>query len=374
MLIRRGMTKPFRRLALAALIFLLPAIPAISAAEDAAPNPEGEWRMPADDTAPANDNVTPFADNTAPAMDNVSGIFMRTVDERHSSIERSILDRVVRFDNFFGSVKTENVRLPEYLIRWQNSLRFEEGNHVKYRTNVRAGFTLPKINKRLRLVVTGESEAEPAAARLPEDPGNPGFDRTLPNTRIVNTELRYGFFRTPALDIFAGAGVRVKRPFETFARTRLQYTRKLGELTLFRLGETLFWKNTEKLGETTEIDLERQLTPTTLLRWSNAGTLAQETRGLEWGTELSLLRALTPRSAVTLSGGVFGVTDPDAQVETYRILARYRRNFLRPWLFYELEPEMSWPRQPDGKYRPTDAFTVRLEIVFQGKEVLRQFP
>jgi hypothetical protein len=153
---------------------------------------------------------------------------------------------------------------------------------------------------------------------------------------------------------------------ESFVRTRFYFNHRLGEKTLAQFAETLFWKSTDGFGETTEIGLDRQLDPKTILRWANAATTTQESRGLEWGSELSLLRELSPRSGITLSGGVSGVTDPSAVVETYRILARYRRNFLRPWLFYELEPEVSWPREPDGSYRTAYAFTLRLEIVFQG--------
>jgi hypothetical protein len=341
---RLGPLHRVRNVALAAILAIPLMSPAISFTEDAPPE--------------ASTEIIPAEDNTASIM--------KTVDEKHAGIERSILDRVVRFDKFFGNVKTETARQPNYLIRWQNSVRMEEGSHFKYRTNVRANFVLPGISERLRVAISGESEPEPFSAKLPEDPGNPGFDRTLANTRLVNTEIRYGFVRSPTVDLFLGAGVRLTRPFQYFTRSRLQYTHRLGDVSLVRFGETLFWKNTEKFGETTEIDFERLLGPKTLLRWSNAGTLAQETEGLEWGTELSLLQELSPRSAITFSGGAFGDTRPDAVVETYRILTRYRRNFLTKWLFYELEPEISWPRNPEGGYKSALAFTARLEVVFQG--------
>lgn len=341
---RPGPLHRSRILALAAILALPLMGPAPSFAQDAPPEASTEIK---------------------PADDNAASI-MKTVDDKHAGIERSILDRVVRFDKFFGNVKTESTRQPNYLIRWQNSVRMEEGGHFKYRTNVRANFVLPGISKRLRVAISGESEPEPFTAKLPEDPGNPGFDRTLAKTRLVNTEVRYGMVRTPNVDFFLGAGVRLTSPFQYFTRSRLQYTHRLGDVSLVRLGETLFWKNTEKFGETTEIDFERLLRPKTLLRWSNAGTWAQETKGLEWGTELSLLQELSPRSAITFSGGAFGDTRPAAVVETYRILTRYRRNFLTHWLFYELEPEISWPRSPEGRYASALAFTARIEAVFQG--------
>jgi hypothetical protein len=299
---------------------------------------------------------------------------MMAVDESHARLERGILDRVIRFDNFFGSVKGDDVRYPDYLIRWVNSLRMEEGGNFKYRTSARASFVLPKIGKRLRLVVSGETEPEPFSAKLPEDPGNPGFDRTLANTRLVNTEIRYSLIHKPTVDMFLGTGVRIKSPLESFVRSRFQYSHRLGEVTLARFAETVFWKNTEGFGETTEIELSRQLGPKTLLRWGNAGTVTEEGPGVEWATELSLLRELSRRSAITIGGGLSGHTRPASQVDIYRVFTRYRRNFLRTWLFFELEPEVSWPRDLFGEYPLTYAFTFRIEVVFQGTAAMTKKP
>lgn len=122
------------------------------------------------------------------------------------------------------------------------------------------------------------------------------------------------------------------------------------------------------MGETTEIDLERLLDRKTLLRWANAGTVSYEIKGMEWGSELSLIRELSHRSAVTLTGGVYGHSYIDGVVDNYRVFSCYRRNFLRSWLFYELEPEISWPRSADGSFSTNLALTFRLEVMFQGKE------
>jgi hypothetical protein len=89
---------------------------------------------------------------------------------------------------------------------------------------------------------------------------------------------------------------------------------------------------------------------------------------MEWGTELSLLRELSSQRSITLVGGLYGATNVNDVVGTYRILARYRRNFWRPWLFYELEPELFWSRRDDRNYPTNYALTLRLEVILQGKE------
>jgi hypothetical protein len=293
--------------------------------------------------------------------------FSRTMDETHSRLERNILEQTVRFDNFFGSVSGDNLRQQGYEIRWRNNLRIDHGSDLTYGTGLRASFTLSRISERLRLVIAREGETDNTRQSLPQDPGNPGFDRTTPTTHFTNTELRYNVIDGPDMNLFLGAGVRVKLPFEAFVRSRFQYTRHFDDISLMRFGETLFLKNTSLLGETTEISLERLYKPGTILRWATAGTASQEIEGLEWGTEFSYIQEFSPRSAITVTGGVYGNTTSSLLNSNYHIFARYRQNFLRKWLFYELEPEISWQRNEVGRYPAILAFTLRLEIVFQGK-------
>jgi len=344
-----------RVLALAAQLMILPVCAGGAFAAD------GQTTEP---VAPAATTGSTNTDQIAGTTDAGT-----TVDKTHYKLEQNILEQVIRFDNFFGNVKTENQQKTEYQLRWRSSLRVEQRGQIKLGTTLRANLKLSRINERLRLVVSGENEPDPVAPSLPQDSGSPGFDRSSPTTtRIVNTELRYDLLRTADLDIFLGAGFLFKIPPESFVRSRLQYTYKLSDISLLRCSETFFVKKFEDVGETTEIDLERLLDKKTLLRWSNAGTVSYEIKGMEWGSELSLIRELSPRSAITLAGGVYGNTSIDGEAGNYRMLARYRQNFLKSWLFYELEPEISWPRQTDGSFPTTLAFTVRIEVVFQGKE------
>jgi len=290
------------------------------------------------------------------------------VDTTHAVIEQNILEQVIRLDNFFGNLKTEQPLKTEYQIRWRNSIRVEHNGRMGLGSTLGMNIKLPKTDERLRFVLSGDNEPTPLSPTLPQEPGSSGLDRNSPSTRIVNSELRYSIIRTPSLDAFIGAGVLIRIPPESFMRGRFQYTYKISDVALLRCGETLFVKKFEGLGETTEIALERALDRKTLLRWANAGTLSYEIKGMEWGTELSLIRELSPKSGMTLTGGVYGNTSTYDVVGNFRVLARYRRNFLRSWLFYEVEPEVSWPRQTSGSFTTNLALTFRLEVMFHGKE------
>jgi len=296
----------------------------------------------------------------------------RHAEHTHDLLQTSILEQAVKFDDFFGTANSKKEQTTAYLLRWRTGLRFEDNGHVKFTSNLRADLRLSKIDERLRLTFSGESESDRFAPRLPEDPGTPGFDRTFPTTRIVNTELRYQFVQSLATSFFAGAGLDLTIPPQLFVRSRYEHRFRLAERVQLRAAQTIFAKTSDGLGETTELSVERSLDPKTLLRLNNSGTLSEEVGwGMEWGSELSLLHALSEKSAVTVAAGVFGNTGVEDGITDYRVYLRYRRNFLRKWLFYELEPELSWPRRDDDSFPTTYAFTFRLEVVFEGKETKR---
>ena len=293
-----------------------------------------------------------------------SGNFL---DVTHSTIEQSILDMTIWVDDFFG-YKKDVVQQQQtgYLLRWRNSLRVNDDGNVKLGTSARARFTLARISNRLSLDISRENEPSPITQTLPEDPGNPGYDRTVPAPRFTNMELRYDFIRTPELYLFVGAGLRLSSPIEAFARGRIQYSRQLGEKYQLSLAETLFVKNDDLLGETTEITLDRFFGKDTIVRWASTGTSSQEIEGFEWGSELSWIHELSAKKAISITAGAYGNTRSTAVVNNTRLDALFRSNFYRDWLYYEIEPEIAWLRSVSGSYPSDFAVTFRLEIVFQG--------
>lgn len=333
------------------LALLLLSLPGVAAAADAA-----EFAGP-----PQRETELPEEKSFTEKMT----VFGESVSKGHEQLEQDILEKMMRLDDFLGGVQTEGERQTSYVFRLRGGLRFEEGGGVEPDIALRASLVLPKTSKKLRLVISGENQNESPSPALPQDPGNPGFDRIgQPTSRVVNTEFRYELLKESDQYLFMGAGVKVALPMVPFVRGRYQYTRHFSRIALFRLGETLFAKEGKGVGETTEITLERLLTQKNLLRLANSATLAEEFKGLEWGSELSFIRQLTPKSAITFTGGIYGNTDLAAVINNYRLLSRYRRNFFEEWLFFEVEPEITWPRNDSGAHVAKLALTFRLEVLF----------
>ena len=333
---------------------------------------------------PPDRSAPPVIDNAAgaapPAIDNAAGAVPSAidnvigppppaadntwVDRTHSLVEKDIFRTVDWFDRFFGNERMEVTESAESFLRWINEFRWDEEERFKFRSTVRASIRLPRLKKRWRLAISGETRGDPNAITS-EDPGNPGLN-VGSRVRSGSTELIYDILRTTRSTLDAGVGVRVKIPPDAFVRTRFQHARPITVKTLGRFTATAYWDARDGFGESNQLDLERWLAVPTLLRWSNSFNISEATDGWTWGTELSLLHKISPKSAITFAGGASGSTRPAWIAQNYRILARYRRNVFREWLFLEGEPDVHWPRKEDGSRKPVWGATLRVEILFAG--------
>jgi hypothetical protein len=120
----------------------------------------------------------------------------------------------------------------------------------------------------------------------------------------------------------------------------------------------------EHFTDTTQLDLERKITTFTLIRWRNDVTYAEGTAGVTWNTGVSLFTQLARTSAISYDANMWGVNHPVWTIQNYRVGIKYRRNFYRTWLFYELEPEITWPNDASGHRNSTYALMATLEIQF----------
>ena len=370
----------FQALATAFLLSLvtgasLTAAPPIASGSAASDNTAGTDNAVGSDNPADLDNTVGL--NNAVGLDNAVdlgidlGLVVLTadntwVDRAHIWVERDLFIAAAWFDRFFGDERMVVIERPEAYLRWKSEVRWDEEEHFSFRSSVRASLRLPRLKNRWHLVFTSESKGDPNAV-IPEDPGNPGLNPAS-QVRTSSTELIYDIFRTPRSVLDAGVGVQVKIPPNAFVRTRFQHARPLALDTLGRLTVTAYWDASVGLGESNQVDLERWLAPPTMLRWSNSFTIEEKNKnnGWAWGTDLSLLHTFSPKSAITFSGGASGSTRPAWIAQNYRVLARYRRNVWRHWLFLEGEPEVHWPRLEDGSRKPVWSATLRAEIVFTG--------
>ena len=135
-------------------------------------------------------------------------------------------------------------------------------------------------------------------------------------------------------------------------------------LVVIRFKQSGFWNSIDGFGESSSLDLERSLAHEITGRLSLSATYydsdpdSETNNGLNWGIETSFFKHLTTKTAGSFDLGVYGITRPDTETTNYRIASRIRTNILRPWLFFEFEPTVSFYKSETGERQAVGAMMV----------------
>ena len=287
------------------------------------------------------------------------------LDQTHYFVGKNLCEPAVWFDNFFGKDRIlEDVR-PGIFVSLRNSARWTEGKNVDYIHDFSLRLRLPQLEtllKKARFFIVSGSDTDKFTTQ-PGQPVNPGVDPAT-GVRKPTLGLRLDFFTWLRSLVSIDTGIIIHLPLDPFIRMRYQYTKPFGGVYLIRFTETALRSYIEQFTETSQLDLERKITNFTLLRWSNYTTYTDDRDGITWNTGISLITQLTPRSAISYDTSMWGVNHPEWTIQNRRIGSRYRRNLYRPWLFFEFEPEVTWPKDDSVHKNFVYAVMATLEIQF----------
>lgn len=308
-------------------------------------------------TTAAGSEELPKSDESNESPD----LFINLLDKSHAFILNRVNAPAIWFDLFFGDLRTEDEELPSTFVRLRTSARFIEGEGLKFPVRLRASLKLPRASRKLRLIVTGESEDDIRAGTEETTTIATGEEE---GTEQSSVGLRYNFYHTLRSNFHFGAGVSDLRPFDYYFRVSFRRFLHLCDKDLVRFSQTGFWNSINNFGETSRLDLERKMSSITTGRISLYGTYVETGTGVEWGVESSLFRRLSPKTALSLELGAYGETRPHTEISNARIAQRLRRNILRPWLFSEVETEVTFPLTEDDGRKAVGALSIIFEIQF----------
>jgi hypothetical protein len=256
-------------------------------------------------------------------------------------------------DHFFG-LPDHDRELASSFIRLRPQVKWDEQDDVDWKLRATGQLQLPALSDRVSLVFSGDGgdiDEEIYDPALSDGDSSLGVKILLDEDKRSRVDLLAGFKAGPKGKV--GARYRYQRPF--LERNR------------FRFSEELFWIGGDGFGTLSRVDIDHRLNERDLLRWANRVEYSEESNGAEWNTRLAWVRRIDERSAIRGFGFLRGDTSPE-RLKSRGFGASYRRQFLRDWLYWELEPRYAWRK---GK-RDTDregvaSVRLRFEIVIGDK-------
>ncbi len=267
--------------------------------------------------------------------------------------QRAVFDAVNStsrwFDSFFGSA-AYNVEGGEQVDVTRGLLalgtRWDERDEFETRGRLRAQIPLPALKRRTRLLlgrgdtedIVDGSETE-TINTLPEQ-----FSDFTDDDWLLGVGYRQGRGLAEGLDIGVGASIR-SSTVDPYVRVSYHFNNVYDERWLWRVRPRIFWQEERGEGASLTSILDRVVNERWLLRSWITLIAEDAVEGMGWTTDFLAYQSLNDNNALSYRVYATGETDNEVELQDYGLELRYRRRFLREWLFLELSAGVSWPKE-----------------------------
>lgn len=276
--------------------------------------------------------------------DDPGGDGRAVIDQMQKGVYAGVCGTALWFDSLFGTPRRDQ-EAEETFGRLGLFETYDRRDRLETRLRLRARIALPALENRARLTL-GRGDGEDLVG---EPSANSPVQLPSAFQGVDNDEWLLGLGYSPRNRMLNGfdfgIGARLRFPVDPYVKVTYRHNWVFSDDTLLRFRETPFWRDSRGFGATTQVSVDHLLSPSRLLRWSNAATLAEDTEGFDWGTSVTAFQSLSRRRAISFTTLLLGESRADVRIQDFGFETRYRQRVLREWLFMELSASVTWPRE-----------------------------
>ncbi|MFA9460987.1 hypothetical protein [Thiohalorhabdus methylotrophus] len=286
---------------------------------------------------------------------------LATLEDTHASITRNLEYSVRRVDAFFANERVFQEATDSYL-RVEGSSSWQEGKGADLGGDIKARAELPRLERKWALLLESDEQAlreekDDSIRRRPKEAVRQN-NYFLSIQKRLNGDSRW--------DIRPAAGVKLKIPPDPFARLSAYRYYGLGDW-LGRLSGDVSWFVSDGLGTEAQWELDRAFKHNMLFRSSSIIGWEEKDDHFKAEQKLTLFHDFGDKDAFAYEVGTKAANSHLWAITEYYLRANYRRELARRWLYLDIAPEITYPREK--AFAPRPALTVSLGIIF-GREYL----
>ncbi|MFT6924750.1 MAG: hypothetical protein ACJAZP_000308 [Psychromonas sp.] len=270
------------------------------------------------------------------------------VDDSYHYLNTKFCQPALWFDSFFADQRITKDARAGTMVRWYNDFVWLEGEGFSYVPNISARLYLPKTSKKFKIVF--ESDTTDTIKELFPDDESEQPKNALGLSYDVSVKTR--------------STINIKATFRPGLEVSYRYIYPFTQQTLWRFTQKIYQQKMVT-GEITGFDIDHSFNQKFLLRWSNFAKLDTDVEGLQMGTGFTLYHYISPTQALNYRASISAKNKPYHYIDNTHLGLTYRQNIIRSWFFYELSPEINWPKNSLQEKSKDVSFTLRLEVMFK---------
>ena len=280
-------------------------------------------------------------------------------DTSHEKVSRGIQLSADWVDRFFDNERIE-AEENKSRVRVKLASFIEDGEGIDNSARFNVRLVLPGLSKRFKklyLTFSGDGEDDTEL----DDADNLRLDYQDGDNDNADVGLQYALKETKRRNISIKFGVRLGGGTQVYIGPRYRHLFSFEKWAL-RLTEQVRYFTDDGFESKSRIDFERPLTKRLFFRQSTEGKWYEERTGFRYKFRQFLFHVISPTRVIRYEFRLSYETKPHHQLQEVVLALRYRQPFLKKWLFLDLVPQASFPREKDFDFTP--GFMVRLEFIF----------
>lgn len=273
------------------------------------------------------------------------------LDTMHRNIAESMNESARWVDSFFYDPKLSTQERPEGEARIRLGWEPRTRDITEFEAKIRVRYKLPKMKNRVDLILSDYEDDRP------EEKIRAGRVGDVSREDRFNLALRFRKSPDAGLSHRIGIGRRA----QIFAKSRYRQHHNFDALDIYWQSSVAYY-NRDKWGADTEITFDYKLSDSTMFRFDNQFYFRDTDDNWLWQHSWQHFNHLQDDAALVLGLYIEGNSRPLYQLDEYLTSARWRKNALREWLFFEVEPFILWRR--DENFSASYGVALRVEGYF----------
>lgn len=261
------------------------------------------------------------------------------LDELYFNVTQSVHDTANWLDTFFAEESIELDQEAHGHARIQFAWEPRSRDLIEFESRVRVNWKLPKFKNQVDVVFSDyDDELEKAPVKAAQN-------EVLSDQNRFNLALRW-IRKTDEKSVWSHR-IGVGRKLQPFVRSRYSRVFEVDSKNNFRTEVSGYYYTKDGLGAHFGLQYEHGMSENSVLRIDNNFYYRDETNDWLWQHSFYGMAQMSDRSAFISGLYIEGESRPNYQVSEYLISSRWRRNALRDWLYFEVEPFVLWRRDED---------------------------
>lgn len=274
------------------------------------------------------------------------------LDVLHQNIAESVNDSALWFDEFFmldqTSPSAQAYGEARIQLGWRP--RTTELNEFENRFKIR--YKLPNLKNRVDLVLSDYDD---------EQPDNPLQTNKI-DDRSAHDRFSLALQWKAKPDSGLSHRIGIGRRLQPFVKSRYRNLLSLNDKSDIRFETSAYYYSSDGFGADFSLRYSYVVHPQSMFRFNNQFYFRDDKNDWLWQHSWQHLRQIDEKNALISGFYIEGLSRPNYHLEEYLVSSRWRLNALRDWLFFEVEPFVTWRK--DEQFSASYGVSLRVEGFF----------